>query len=105
MASCCSCSGSPAQAAIPADRCAHPGLAIFRGGNHPDRGGSSIDYLSGASCRERLAEATAAAARLTAAVQCVSRRTLRAGGLHGSNAHLGAQARTIAPPATTTAQR
>lgn len=37
----------------------------------------------------RLAEVRAAAARVTAAGQLVSRRTLRAAGLRGSNADLG----------------
>ncbi|HEV2375834.1 MAG TPA: hypothetical protein VGS19_27165 [Streptosporangiaceae bacterium] len=44
---------------------------------------------------DRLAEVAAAAMRLSAADQRVSRRTLRAAGVHGSNADLGALARVI----------
>jgi hypothetical protein len=51
--------------------------------------------------QDRLAEAEIMAERLTAAGQRVSRRTLRAAGLHGSNADLGAFAR-IAKSRTTT---
>jgi hypothetical protein len=45
--------------------------------------------------RERIRDAYAAAARLMASGQHVSRRTLRSAGLHGSNAELGTVARLI----------
>ena len=45
--------------------------------------------------RERILDAYAAAARIMAAGQRVSRRTLRTAGLHGSNAELGTIARLI----------
>jgi len=51
---------------------------------------------------ERLAEANAATKRLVAAGQRVSRRTLRAAGLHGSNADLGMLARIIGSQPTAT---
>jgi len=69
--------------------------------DHPDspaRAGCPADMF----CPDRLAEATAAAGQLTATGQRVSRRTLRAAGLHGSNAHLSALARINSPPAATT---
>jgi hypothetical protein len=44
---------------------------------------------------DRVAEAQTAAARLAAAGQHVSRRALRAAGLHGSNADLGQLARIL----------
>lgn len=49
----------------------------------------------------RLAEAQAIAARLTVAGQRISRRTLRAAGLRGSNAELGELARRFQPDRTT----
>jgi hypothetical protein len=58
--------------------------------------------------RERVAELDAAAKRLVDAGQRVSRRTLRAAGVHGSNADLGTLARIIrsqSVPAGTTADR
>jgi hypothetical protein len=51
---------------------------------------------------DRLAEAQIVADRLRAAGQRVSRRTLRAAGLHGSNAELGALARIVTSRLTTT---
>jgi hypothetical protein len=45
--------------------------------------------------RERLRDAYAAAARIVASGQHVSRRTLRSAGLHGSNTELGTIARVI----------
>ena len=45
----------------------------------------------------RIAEAQAAAARLIAAGERVSRRTLRAAGLHGSNTELGTLAQMLGP--------
>lgn len=51
---------------------------------------------------DRLAEAELVADRLRATGQRVSRRTLRAAGLRGSNAELGALARTITSQLTTT---
>jgi hypothetical protein len=51
--------------------------------------------------RSRIAEARAAAAKVTASGRRVSRRSLRAAGLRGSNADLGMLARLVAagPPA------
>jgi hypothetical protein len=58
------------------------------------------DNRAGMISPGRLTEAQAVAARLVAAGQRVSRRTLRAAGLHGSNAHLGTLARmTYSGPA------
>ena len=67
----------------------------------PDHRGTRQDQTGGTIWQDRLAEAEMMAERLTAAGQRVSRRTLRAAGLHGSNADLGAFAR-IAKSRTTT---
>ena len=58
-------------------------------------GSTAPDRLAGPCRAKRLSDAQAAAARLAAGGQRVSRRTLRAAGLHGSNADLGALARTL----------
>jgi hypothetical protein len=61
-------------------------------------GGMHAQQREGAaSCLnpERVAEAEAAAAELAAAGRRVSRRSLRAAGVHGSNADLGALARMV----------
>ena len=60
--------------------------------------GETVNPGSGMSAG-RLAEARAAAVQLVAAGQRVSRRSLRAAGLHGSNADLGVLARLVGPPA------
>src|SRR6266702_3148875 len=52
-------------------------------------------HLAEAGQVKRLSDAHATAARLAAAGQRVSRRTLRAAGLHGSSADLGALARAL----------
>jgi hypothetical protein len=53
------------------------------------------DHASDIMNAERLAQARAAARHLAAAGQPVSRRALRAAGLRGSNASLGALARAL----------
>jgi hypothetical protein len=70
--------------------------------DHSDRRGTQPDQIPVTAPRERLAEADAAAKRLVAAGQRVSRRTLRAAGLHGSNADLGTLARIIRSQPTAT---
>jgi hypothetical protein len=60
-----------------------------------DRSDTQRDQRLTTIRRDRLAEADAATKRLVAAGQRVSRRTLRAAGLHGSNADLGTLARII----------
>jgi hypothetical protein len=60
-----------------------------------DHGDAGEDHLAAAGHAGQLAAAVSAAARLTAAGQRVSRRTLRAAGLRGSNADLGTLARII----------
>jgi hypothetical protein len=60
-----------------------------------DRSAPGGDQAAGPVRRDRLADADTAAVRLIAAGQRVSRRTLRAAGLHGSNAELGALARIV----------
>jgi len=66
-----------------------------------DRDCVDRDRVAGITRPDRLAEARALAARLTAAGQSVSRRSLRRAGLHGSNAELGAVALIVrsSPPA------
>jgi len=69
-----------------------------------DHVGPGTDQVARRSLVERHADAATTAALLTAAGQRVSRRTLRAAGMHGSNADLGALARmlgTQAPAAST----
>ncbi|HEV2375835.1 MAG TPA: hypothetical protein VGS19_27170 [Streptosporangiaceae bacterium] len=66
-------------------------------GNHRTPGAASI--LPG-----RLPEAQVAAAHLTAMGQRVSRRTLRAAGVHGSNADLGRLALALRPSPSTAQQ-
>jgi hypothetical protein len=58
----------------------------------PDRAETLAERGAGSIRPDRLAEAQALAARLTAAGQRVSRRSLRRAGLRGSNAELGAVA-------------
>jgi hypothetical protein len=76
-----------------------PGQAWSAGpdqaGDHADHGNTSGDQAAGTIRPDRLAEACALGARLTAAGQRVSRRSLRGAGLHGSNAELGAVARMV----------
>jgi hypothetical protein len=94
----------PALGAIPlpdqaADRSAVPGP------HQPVPGPPGPGHLprpAAPRVQARLAEARAAAAPLAAAGQRVSRRTLRAAGLHGSNADLGTIARILATELTTT---
>ena len=57
--------------------------------------GATRDHTAGVITTERLAQATAVAARLRADGRHISRRTLRAGGVRGSNADLGTLARII----------
>ena len=63
--------------------------------DHADHGNAGGDRAAGMIRPDRLAEACALGARLTAAGQRVSRRSLRGAGLHGSNAELGAVARIV----------
>jgi hypothetical protein len=56
------------------------------------------DHARSPDLARRLAQAQTAAAELTAAGRQVSRRALRAAGLHGSNASLGTLARMITTP-------
>jgi hypothetical protein len=70
-----------------------------RSADHADRSGTGGDHLARTIYPGRLAEAEAAAARLSATGQRVSRRTLRAAGVHGSNENLGALARILRSPA------
>ena len=57
--------------------------------------GATRDHTAGVITTERLAQAVAVAARLCADGRRISRRTLRAGGVRGSNADLGTLARII----------
>jgi hypothetical protein len=66
-----------------------------------DHPGTRQDQTGSTIWQDRLAEAEIMAERLTAAGQRVSRRTLRAAGLHGSNADLGALARIAKSRKTT----
>jgi hypothetical protein len=69
-----------------------------------DHANSSVEHGSDAARtfrRDQLAQAEASAARLVAAGRRVSRRTLRADGLRGSNADLGALARALHSEPTT----
>jgi hypothetical protein len=81
----------------------HPGHAGPPGADQaPDRAdrvGTGGDQAASLIRPDRLAEAQALAARLTAAGQRVSRRSLRRAGLHGSNAELGAVALIVGPQA------
>lgn len=63
------------------------------------------NQAAGTNWRDRQAEAEIAAARLAATGQRVSRRALRAAGLRGSNADLGALARVISSPSAATRTR
>ena len=58
-------------------------------------GGAARDRTAGVTTTEWLAQATAVANRLSADGQRISRRTLRAGGVRGSNADLGTLARNL----------
>jgi hypothetical protein len=68
-----------------------------------DRGDGDRDQDRGTAWRKRLAEAETTATRLSVAGQRVSRRTLRAAGLRGSNADLGVLARIARSRATNVA--
>jgi len=70
-----------------------------RSADHANRSGTGGDHLARTVHSGRLAEADAAAARLSATGQRVSRRTLRTAGVHGSNEDLGALARILRSPA------
>jgi hypothetical protein len=63
--------------------------------DHADHSGTSGDHAAGLIQLDRLAEAAGAAALLSASAQRISRRTLRAAGVRGSNADLGALARIV----------
>jgi hypothetical protein len=69
------------------------GMAVARS-DHSDAG---PDRSADVVLRHRLGEAEAAARRLTAAGERVSRRNLRRAGLRGSNTDLGLLARTVKP--------
>jgi hypothetical protein len=74
----------------------HPTPAAPRPGQEPDRPDTpSKDHSSTAIRARRLAQAQAAAASITAAGQRVSRRNLRAAGIHASNAELGTLATNL----------
>ena len=60
-----------------------------------DRRGGQTGHADGTTCPDRLAEAQAVAAQLTATGQRISRRALRQAGIHGSNADLGLIARIL----------
>src|SRR5216683_2610610 len=95
----------PAPAAIllpdqTADRSAAPGPHPLVPGQPPGPG--RPPRPAAPRVQARLAEARAVAAPLAAAGRRVSRRTLRAAGLHGSNADLGTIARILATELTTT---
>jgi hypothetical protein len=60
-----------------------------------DRNCTCTDHAAAAIRPDRIAEAEAAAALLSTAGKRVSRRTLRTAGIHGSNADLGALARSV----------
>jgi hypothetical protein len=80
---------------IRADAGAVPGAGVS--GGIP-----TVDDAAGPGCgigTGRLAEVRAVAARLAARGQRVSRRNLRAAGVHGSNAELGVLARLAGTPA------
>jgi hypothetical protein len=76
-----------------------PGQAGSRSPHHasdrPGSSGTGPDQAAAAALRDRLAEAQLTAAQLCAAGQRISRRTLRAAGLHGSNADLGTLAHAL----------
>jgi len=63
--------------------------------DHLDHASTYPNQAAGTARAGRLTDAQTAAARLTSAGQRVSRRTLRAAGLHGSNADLAALARAV----------
>jgi hypothetical protein len=71
-------------------------------GDHNDTG---QDHAARTIQPDRLAEAEAAAALLSAAGKRVSRRTLRTVGVRGSNADLGTLARVVRSQATTAGAR
>jgi hypothetical protein len=79
----------------------HPGQAPERG-DHNDTG---QDHAARTIQPDRLAEAEAAAALLSAAGKRVSRRALRTVGVRGSNADLGKLARVVRPQPTTAGAR
>jgi len=65
--------------------------------DQPDRTNSGPDHMGTPIRPDRLADATATAARLNAAGQRITRRALRSAGMRGSNAELGALARRTRP--------
>src|SRR5216683_5167280 len=94
---------APAAILLPdqmADRSAAPGPHPLVPGQPPGPG--RPPRPAAPRVQARLAEARAVAAPLAAAGRRVSRRTLRAAGLHGSNADLGTIARILATELTTT---
>jgi hypothetical protein len=62
-----------------------------------NRGDGHTDHADATTHPDRLAEAQAVAAQLTATGQRISRRTLRRAGIHGSNADLGHIAHIVKP--------
>jgi hypothetical protein len=74
-----------------------PGQAL----DSADHGNAGSDPAAGVSCH-RLAEVRAAAGRLVAEGERVSRRNLRRVGLHGSNAEIGMLALMVKPQASST---
>ena len=81
-------SAPPATAPRTADRFSPPGETAPR----PRLGTPGLPTAAG---QAQLTQARAAGRQLIAAGQRVSRRALRSYGINGSNAHLGALARTI----------
>ena len=75
---------------------AAPGPGPARSPDHARPGADRADRPTDNAARDRLAHADAAAQRLITAGQRVSRRTLRAAGVRGSNASLGTLARALA---------
>ncbi len=82
-----------AQIASQADHAHSPDL--YQAAGQPNADAEHRDQTAATCRRDRLAEAEARATRLTEAGRRVSRRTLRADGLRGSNADLGALARVL----------
>ena len=72
----------------------HPDQAT----DHADHGRTGGDHGAGTIRPERLAKAAGAAALLNASGGRISRRALRAAGVRGSNADLGALARIVDSP-------
>lgn len=93
--------GSALAHLLRSDANATPALE-WSGASGPDRTIGICDHeVRHLPSRERLRDAYAAAGRIVASGQHVSRRTLRSAGLHGSNTELGTIARLIrtSPPA------